>query len=391
VPRAYLDAAAVAPLHPAARQALLAALDDGWADPRRLHREGRLARLLLDGAREKVAGVLGARTEEVGFTGSHARAVHAAVAGVAHARRRTGRRVVVSAVEHSAVLHAADHAAAGNLAAPRDEQLNDLIAAPRVPVDRAGRVDVAAFADRVRGPGVALACLQAANGEVGTVQPVPAAAEACRQAGVPLLVDAAASCGHTPTLPGWDLLTADPRAWGGPAGVGVLAIRAGTRWLPTEPEHDGVERLADDPAVPLALAAAAALEAVDAGREAEGRRRRELLERVRAAAAAVPDTDLAGDGRESLPHVLTFSCLYVDGEVLLGQLDHAGFAVGSGSACTASTLEPSHVLAAMGLLTHGNVRVGLPVGVAAADVDAFCAALPGAVAAVRAKLGAGGL
>ena len=104
--RAYLDAASVAPLHPAAREALLAALDDGWADPRRLHREGSQARLLLDGAREAIAAALGARTPEVGFTGSHVLAVHSAVLGTLRARRRAGTTAVTSAVEHSAVLNA---------------------------------------------------------------------------------------------------------------------------------------------------------------------------------------------------------------------------------------------------------------------------------------------
>jgi cysteine desulfurase len=97
---------------------------------------------------------------------------------------------------------------------------------------------------------------------------------------------------------------------------------------------------------------------------------------------------VVGDPRARLPHIVTFSCLYVDGEALVDELDRAGFAVGSGSACTASTLEPSHVLAAMGVLTHGNVRVGLPIDVTQEQVDAFCAVLPGAVARVRAMLGA---
>src|SRR5689334_17660625 len=96
--RYYLDSAGVAPLHPAAREALLAALDDGWADPRRLHREGSQARLLLDGARESIAAALGARTPEVGFTGSHVLATHAAVLGTLRARRRAGTTAVTSAV-----------------------------------------------------------------------------------------------------------------------------------------------------------------------------------------------------------------------------------------------------------------------------------------------------
>ncbi len=129
--RAYWDAAQVAPLHPAGREALLAALDDGWADPERLHREGRTARMLLDGAREAVAAALGARTEEVSFTGSHTAAVHAAVLGTLAARRPPVQRLVHSAVEHSSVLACARwHLDRGG----------EVVA---VPVDRLGRVDPA--------------------------------------------------------------------------------------------------------------------------------------------------------------------------------------------------------------------------------------------------------
>lgn len=369
--RVYLDAGSAAPLHPRAREALLAAVDEGWADPRRLHAEGRRARALLDGAREAVAAALVARAEEVRFTPSHAAAVHAAVLGTLAGRRRVGRVVVASAVEHSSVLHAATFAGETNLVA----------------VDRLGRVDVEAFAGAATADGVALACLQSANGEVGTTQPVAAAHEAARAAGVPLLVDAGASVGHAPVPAVWDLLAADPHAWGGPPGVGVLAVREGVRWRPPGPEQD-----AEPVAVPSALAAAVALQAVEAGRETEAARRHRLVEVLRTRVAAeVPDVEVVGDAEDRLPHVLTFSCLYVDGEALLGDLDRLGFAVGSGSACTASTLEPSHVLAAMGVLTHGNVRVALPAGVAEADVQRFADALPGAVARIRSLLGTEGL
>jgi cysteine sulfinate desulfinase/cysteine desulfurase-like protein len=106
--RAYLDAASVAPLHPAAREALLAALDDGWADPRRLHREGSQARLLLDGARESIAAAIGARTPEVGFTGSHVLAVHSAVLGTLRARRRAGTTAVTSVADLQAAVREAE-------------------------------------------------------------------------------------------------------------------------------------------------------------------------------------------------------------------------------------------------------------------------------------------
>ncbi|GAB4086113.1 cysteine desulfurase/sulfurtransferase TusA family protein [Myceligenerans cantabricum] len=372
--RVHLDNGGRAPWHPLARQALDQALEDGWADPRRLHAEGRRAARLLDGAREAVAAVLGARTEEVRFTPSHTAALHRAVAAGAAGRRRAGDQVVVGATERAAVLHAAD--AAGER--------------ETVAVDRLGRVDADAFSAALAGPGVALAALQHANGEVGTLQPVELVHDAARAAGVPLLVDAGASLGHAVVPASWDLLAADPADWGGPAGVGVLATRGRVRLPETGPE-DPEPWAPGGVSVPLAFAAAVALEAVQADLAAAGARRRELVDRVRGAVAGVPDVEVVGDPDARLPHVVTFSFLYVDGEALVTELDRQGFAVGSGSACTASTLEPSHVLAAMGVLTHGNVRIALDRGTSAADVERFLAVLPAAVSRVRDALGVQGL
>ena len=111
------------------------------------------------------------------------------------------------------------------------------------------------------------------------------------------------------------------------------------------------------------------------------------MARVRAAAALVPDTEVVGDADDRLPHVVTFSSLYVDGEALVSELDRRGFGIASGSACTASTLTPSHVLEAMGVLTHGNVRLSLQRDAAQADVDAFCDVLPAVVTELRARVG----
>ncbi|SKC69204.1 cysteine desulfurase family protein [Krasilnikoviella flava] len=377
--RVHLDNGGGARLHPLARQALLQALDDGWADPHRLHTEGRRAARLLDGAREAVADVLGARTEEVRFTASHTTALRAAVLGTAQARRRTGGDVVVGGTERAAVLHAASAASSAHGGAR-----------VVVGVDHYGRVDLDALTAAVARPGVALAALQHANGEVGTRQPLRAAHGAARIAGVPLLVDAGASLGHDVVPDAWDLLAAHPADWGGPAGVGVLAVRQRVRTVPPEPE-DADPWAPGGVSVPAAFAAAVALQATTADRAAEDERRRRLTDRVRAAVAAVPDVEVVGDPDDRLPHVVTFSCLYVDGEALVTELDRAGFAVGSGSACTASTLEPSHVLAAMGVLTHGNVRVALDRSTTDDDVDRFLAVLPGAVQHVRDVLGVAGL
>lgn len=373
--RTYLDAGGHAPVHPVAREAFLAALDDGWADPGRVHAEGRRARLLLDAARETLAEALGARPEEIHLTPSHTAGLHAAVASATRARRRTSTHVVTSAVERAAVLVPA-------------RGVDD--SATTVPVDRQGRVLLDAWRDALASPaGVALAALQHANGEVGTLQPLEVAYEAARRVGAPLLVDAGASVGHVPVGPAWDLLAADPADWGGVPGVGVLAVRSRVRTSHLAPDDD-------DPwapggvSIPAAVAAAASLRAVLGDRGPDPRRA--MIERLRARVAReVPDVDVLGDATDRLPHVVTFSCLYVDGEALLTELDRRGFAVGSGSACTSSSLEPSHVLAAMGVLTHGNVRIALPRGIDPAAPERFCDALAVAVDQVRRMAGATGL
>ncbi|HZF87316.1 cysteine desulfurase/sulfurtransferase TusA family protein [Streptomyces sp.] len=374
---AYFDAASAAPLHPVARQALLASVDEGWADPARLYREGRRARMLLDAAREAVAEAVGCRADEVAFTSSGTRAVHSGVSGVLAGRRRVGRHLIVSSVEHSSVLHSAEaHEADGGTVT-------------QVPVDRAGAVDPSAYAAALR-EDTALACLQSANHEVGTVQPVAEVAGACRAAGVPLLVDAAQSLGWGPVAGDWSLLTASAHKWGGPAGVGLLVVRKGVRFAPQGPADERESgRAPGFENIPAIVAAAASLRAVRAEAAAEAVRLRELTERIRVRVPdLVPDVEVVGEPERRLPGIVTFSCLYVDGEALLHELDREGFSVSSGSSCTSSTLTPSHVLRAMGVLSEGNVRVSLPPGTPAEDVDRFLEVLPGAVAGVREKLGA---
>jgi cysteine desulfurase len=367
----YLDAASAQPLHPAARDVLTSAYAEGWADPRALHSPGRRARMLLDNAREVVATLLGARPDEVTFRPSGTAAMHAGLLGAAQARRRVGRVVVHSAVEHSAVLHAARWL----------EQEGGTSVS--VPVDATGRVDAADFVAAAGGDGVAVACLQQANHEVATLQPVEEVAAGCREAGVPLLVDASQAAGRLDPPDGWSLLTASARTWGGPSGVGVLAVRKGVRWREPGPAD---ERGFVD--VPGALAAAAALRAVVAERDAVNARLHALVERIRTRVAeTVPDVDVVGDPDRRVPHLVTFSCLHVEGEALVTELDRRGFSVASGSACTASTLEPSHVLAAMGALTHGNVRVSLTADTEEDEVERFLAVLPDVVAQQRRRFG----
>lgn len=367
-PATYLDTASSEPLHPAARTVLEQALAHGYADPRRLHGPARNARLLLDNAREATAGALGVRPDEVTFTPSGTHAVHLGVLGLLAGQARHGDRLVATAVEHSAVMHAGQwHAARGG-------------AFETVPVDAQGRVRAARVDATVL-------CVQSANHEVGTVQPVEDTASLLGT-DAPLFMDACASAGRMPLPEGWSAAAASAHKWGGPAGVGLLLVRKGVRWRNPFPGDDRVdERGTGMEDVPAALAAAAALQAVVAERDEVGRRQRALVDRLRNGVAQIPDTEVVGDPDRRLPHLVTFSFLYVDGEAIVTGLDRLGFAVASGSACTASTLEPSHVLAAMGALTHGNLRVSLGRDTTEADVDRLLAALPGLVERIRREAG----
>ncbi|MEP6599134.1 MAG: aminotransferase class V-fold PLP-dependent enzyme [Actinomycetota bacterium] len=374
----YLDAASGVPLHPVARDALLAAMADGWADPGRFYAAGRKARVLLDAARAAVAEAIGARPDEVSFTSGGTQALHAAVLGTLGGNPRKDL-FVHTAVEHSAVLHAAEtYAAAGGRVLS-------------IGVDPFGRVNVDRLIDAARQPAVAAVAVQAANHEVGTTQPVTEIG--AELPGVPLIVDATQTLGRADLPAGWSVLAADARSWGGPGGIGLLAVRTGIRWRSPYPADDREGgRVPGVPDVAAIVAAAAALRAVCAERSAQGARLAALVDRIRATVAAtVPDVVILGDPVGRLPHLVTFSCLYVDGEALQSALDRRGFAVSSGSSCTSSTLEPSHVLVAMGALTSGNVRVSLHRETSPEEVDRFLAVLPETVAAVRAELGAADL
>jgi cysteine desulfurase len=298
------------------------------------------------------------------------------VLGLLAGRTRAGRHLLAAAVEHSSVHHA------GNWFAVNGGSWET------AGVDRLGRVDLAAITSAVTGSDdqrPTVLAVQHANHEVGTIQPVTEAAAAAGD--VPLFMDACASMGRLPLPPGWAAAAGSAHKWGGPAGVGVLVVRKGTRWRNPYPGDDRVdERTTGFENVPAALAAAAALQAMTAD-SALAARQHGLVARIRSRVAEVPDVEVVGDPDARLPHLVTFSCLYVDGEALVTELDRLGFGVASGSACTASTLAPSHVLEAMGVLTHGNVRVSLARDTTSAEVDAFLAALPEVVRRIRAEVG----
>lgn len=373
---ASFDWASHAPLHPAARAAFEAALDAHWGDPARLHHSGRQARQALELARQSVAANLGARADEVYFLPSGTAAIHAGIAGLLGGRRRVGHRVLASAVEHSAVLNALNfHAADVTLA----------------PVDVTGRV-LPEELERLVETATAFVAVQSANHEVGTLQPLRQVRAACEVGSIPLMVDASVTLPWSAPDFDWDVLVGSAHKWGGPAGVGVLVVRTGTRFRSPFPEDErgwgnspGFENVAG------IVAAAAALQAVRQEVEVEARVR-SMTARLRAALPhLVSDCVVLGSADERAPHIVTASLLYVDGEAMLTALDRHGIAASSGSSCTSSTLTPSHVLAAMGVLTHGNLRLSIGRTTTDADIDHLLGVLPDVVTSIRTELGAGEL
>jgi cysteine desulfurase len=285
------------------------------------------------------------------------------------ARRR--RHLVVGAVEHTAVLNPARALAAQGFEVTE------------VGVDGGARVDPDELAAAVRDDTL-LVCLQHANQEVGTVQPVREAAEAAHARGALLLVDACQTVGRLPVDLGADLLAASAHKFYGPPGTGFLAVGRSARLRPVllgdereRRRRAGMENL------PGIVAMATALHARLAEAPDENRRLRRLADRLRAGLAAVPDVVVHDQADERLPHLVAFSVLYVEGEALLLLLDAKGVAVHSGSSCTADTQEPSHVLAAMGAITHGSVRVSFLRDADDAAVDRFLDVLPTVVADLR--------
>ncbi len=331
------------------------------ADPGRVHTDGRQSRGAVEQAREQVAASLGARPREVVFTGGATEAIVAAVWGATERRRH----VVVPAVEHSAVRDASG--AFGE--------------ASEVGVNRLGRVDVDEVLDAIR-PNTALVHLQWANHEVGTTQPVAEVVAGCRERGVLVHVDAACAAGHMLldfAALGADLMSVSAHKLGGPQGVGALLIRRGVRLRPLlvggEQERGrraGMENVAG--VVGFGVAASMA----------ELGNARAQTEALIRAATAVDGVVTYGDTVDRVPHIACFGVDGVEAEAVLLGLDQAGVAAHSGSACSSESLEPSPVLAAMGVEAERSLRVSVGWSTTDADIEAFAAAFPAVVGRLRA-------
>jgi cysteine desulfurase len=375
--RHYLDHASTSPLRPEALAAMRHWLDASAAgtagDPSRIHREGLTARVGLEQAREQVAALLGARSREVVFTSGATEAIATAVWGASE----RGGAIVVPAVEHSAVRESS-----ASFAAVSGAEVREIV------VDRLGRVDpdeVMAAAT----PGAGLVHVQWGNHEVGTLQPVVEIVTRCRQAGVLVHVDAAQAAGRLPIAfddLGADLLSVSGHKFGGPPGTGALLVRRGVRLRPLllggDQERARRAGFENVPALAGLGAAAAALTEEEADDEQTAARR--LTDRVLDLAATIDGVHVYGDPVDRLPHLV---CLGIDGvepQAVLLDLDRAGVAAHSGSACASEGVEDSPVLAAMGADAHRSLRISVGWSTVEADIDALVEALPPIIERLRA-------
>lgn len=378
----YLDYSATTPVLPAVVEAMLPFFAEQYGNPSSIHGVGRRAHAALTQARRSLAAILGARPAEILFTSCGTESDNAALRGIALARReRTGaNRIVVSGIEHKAVL------ATG-------EQLRDHFgfALTELPVTGDGLVEPHSVAEALLGGDVALVSLVYASNEIGAVQPLAEIGRICRAQGVPFHTDAVQAAGRLSLGVdelGVDALSASAHKFYGPKGVGFLYLRGGTPFLPVQTGggHEGGRRAGTEN-VPLIVGMARALEIAEADREEEGRRLRPLRDAlIGGVLEGVDGARLTGPRGHRLDHHASFVIEGVEAEGILIGLDLAGVAASSGSACTSAAQQPSHVLTAIGVpatQAAGGLRFTLGHSTTPADIDYVLSVLPGIVRRAR--------
>ncbi len=376
----YLDHAATTPIRPEVVEAMLPYLREHFGNPLSLHRYGERPRKAIEEAREKVAALIGAQPGEVYFTASGSEANNMAVKGIAMMARSRGKgnHIVVSAIEHQSVLYAAE--TMGKLG----------FEVTQVPVDRYGLVDPQAVAEALRDDTV-LVSVMLANNEIGTVEPIAEIARVVRARGIPFHTDAVAAVGHIPVKVeelGVDMLSLAGSQFYGPKGAGALYIRRGLRITPLI--DGGIQengRRAGTENVPAIVGLGVAAELASAELEERARRLIPLRDRLIARLTGeIPHVYLTGHPTQRLPHHVSVTVEYIEGESMLLFLNMQGVAASSGSTCTSRALKASHVLTAIGVdpaLAQGSLVFTLGEGNTVEDVDYVLEVLPPIVERLR--------
>ncbi len=376
----YLDHAATTPVHPAVLEAMLPYFTEKYGNPSSVYSVAREARKALDWARDTVAGILGASPSEIIFTSGGSESDNLALKGIAFANQQKGNHIITTQVEHHAILHTCEYL---------EKRFGFRIT--YLPVDENCVVDLDALEKAIT-PETILVSVMYANNEVGTVQPIEEISHILRhRGGIAFHTDAVQAGGsldlNVDKL-GVDMLSLSAHKFYGPKGVGVCYVRKGTTYWPQQQgggqergRRAGTENTAG--IVGLATALKLAYEQLESNNTHAAMMRDRLIEGIR----PIPGAYLTGHPTNRLPNNASFVFDYVEGESILLSLDMLGIGASSGSACTSATLEPSHVLKAMGVpieRAHGSLRLTTGRDNVEEDMDRVVQVLPGIIDRLRA-------
>ncbi len=378
--KVYLDNAATTKVRNEVVEAMLPYFTEYFGNPSSLHLFAREAGKGLDTARAQVAKALNAKPEEIIFTGGGSESDNMVLRGIPEAYKKKGKHVITSAVEHHAVLH--------TLEAMEKE---GRVEVTYLPVDEYGMVTAEQVEKAIR-PDTVLVSIMFANNEVGTIMPIEQIGETCKKYGVLFHTDAVQAVGHVPVdveKMHIDLLSLSGHKFHGPKGVGALYVRKGVR-IPALILGGAQERRkrAGTENVPGIVGMGKAIELATAELEDNAAKMKVLRDRlIFGIPARIPDVKLNGHPTERLPNNVNFSIRFIEGESILLMLDLNGIAASSGSACTSGSLDPSHVLLAMGLsheVAHGSLRLTLSEFTTPEEIDYMLDTLPPIVEKLRA-------
>ena len=377
--RIYMDNAATTAVSPEVLQAMLPYFTDIYGNPSSIHSTGRDARRAVDAARKQVAAAIGAQPTEIYFTAGGSESDNWAIKGTAFAKRAKGNHIITSQIEHHAVLHTC---------AWLDKQGFEVT---YLPVDEFGRVRVEDVEKAITDKTI-LISIMAANNEIGTLQPITEIGKLAKSRGILFHTDAVQAMGAIPidvNAMNIDMLSMSGHKFHGPKGIGVLYVRKGVHpdifmhgGAQERGQRAGTENLAG--IVGIGKAIELATQNLEANAARMSRLRDKLIDGI---LSEIPDVRLNGHRTERLPNNVNVSIRYIEGEAMLLRLDLAGIAGSSGSACTSGSLDPSHVLLAIGLpheIAHGSLRLSLGTDTTEEQVDEVLRVLPGIVKDLRA-------
>ncbi len=367
----YFDHAATTPVRPEVIEAMLPYFNEKFGNPSSIYSLGRDSKKAIEEARETVAKAINAQPREIFFTGSGTEADNWAIKGVAYANRQKGKHIITTAIEHHAVLHTCQYLE------------SDGFEVTYLPVDSDGLVT----AEQVRAaikPDTILISIMFANNEIGTIQPIAEIGKIAKEKGITFHTDAVQAMGNIPinvAEMNIDLLSMSSHKFYGPKGIGALYVKKGVKI--TSFLHGGAQergRRASTENVPAIVGLAKALEIAAADMEQYNKKLLALRNRtINEIEKKIPFIRLNGHREKRLPGNVNFSFEFIEGESLLLMLDMKGIAASSGSACTSGSLDPSHVLLAIGLaheIAHGSLRITFGNENTDADVDYLMEVLP---------------